>query len=412
MTEPKIRFLKEDGNFFPKWETTFIGDIVERQEHPVKVDKEVEYREIGIRSHGKGIFHKDPVTGKELGNKRVFDIVPDCLVLNIVFAWERAVAKTTTDEVGMIASHRFPMYKPKDGILDLDYIVRYLISDKGKKILELASPGGAGRNRTLGQKAFMESELPLPCYEEQKKIAEFFDKIDDVISNVEKELEAYIRLKAGMLQKMFPRNGSRVPEVRFPGFTEDWEQRKLGELGSFKNGMNFSKDAMDKGYPFVNLQNIFGRNIIDTDNLGLAEASDNQLKEYNLQKGDVLFVRSSVKLEGVGEAAIVPKNLEKTTYSGFVIRFRDEADMDINFKRFIFGTKPIRDQIMAKATNSANKNISQDVLNNLKLYLPIKAEQQKIGEYFSNLDNLITLHQHEHEVWLSIKKGYIKKMFI
>ena len=200
--------------------------------------------------------------------------------------------------------------------------------------------------------------------------------------------------------------------MRFPGFTEDWEQRKLGELGSFKNGMNFSKDAMDKGYPFVNLQNIFGRNIIDTDNLGLAEASDNQLKEYNLQKGDVLFVRSSVKLEGVGEAAIVPKNLEKTTYSGFVIRFRDEADMDINFKRFIFGTKPIRDQIMAKATNSANKNISQDVLNNLKLYLPIKAEQQKIGEYFSNLDNLITLHQHEHEVWLSIKKGYIKKMFI
>ena len=162
MTEPKIRFLKEDGNYFPKWETTFIGEIVERQEHPVKVDKEVEYREIGIRSHGKGIFHKEPVTGKEFGNKRVFDIVPDCLVLNIVFAWERAVAKTTIDEVGMIASHRFPMYKPKNGILDLDYIVRYLISDKGKKLLELASPGGAGRNRTLGQKAFMESELPLP----------------------------------------------------------------------------------------------------------------------------------------------------------------------------------------------------------------------------------------------------------
>ena len=204
---------------------------------------------------------------------------------------------------------------------------------------------------------------------------------------------------------------ANTPKIRFKGFTDDWEQRKLGKLGSFKNGMNFSKDAMDKGYPFVNLQNIFGRNVIDTDDLGLAEASDNQLKEYNLQEGDVLFVRSSVKLEGVGETAIVPKNLENTTYSGFVIRFRDEADMDINFKRFIFGTKPIRDQIMSKATNSANKNISQDVLNNLELYLPIKKEQQKIGEYFSNIDNLITLHQRKCDEMKKLKKYMLKKMF-
>ena len=192
---------------------------------------------------------------------------------------------------------------------------------------------------------------------------------------------------------MFPQNGESEPEIRFPGFTGAWEQRKLGDLGSFKNGMNFSKDAMDKGYPFVNLQNIFGKNVIDIENLGLAEATDNQLKEYNLQEGDVLFVRSSVKLEGVGEAAIVPKNLENTTYSGFVIRFRDEVDMDKNFKRFVFGTKSIRNQIMAKATNSANKNISQDVLNNLEVYLPAKDEQREIGAYFAQLDNLITLHQ-------------------
>ena len=150
---------------------------------------------------------------------------------------------------------------------------------------------------------------------------------------------------------------------------------------------------MGKGYSFVNLQNIFGKNIIDTENLGLAEATDNQLKEYNLKKGDVLFVRSSVKLEGVGEAALVPKDLENTTYSGFVIRFRDESDMDSNFKRFVFGTALIRNQIMAKATNSANKNISQEVLNNLELYVPYKDEQSKIGTYLSNLDNLITLHR-------------------
>lgn len=172
-----------------------------------------------------------------------------------------------------------------------------------------------------------------------------------------------------------------------------WEQRKLGKLGSFKNGMNFSKDAMGHGYAFVNLQNIFGKSVIDTEKLELAEASETQLQEYNLQEGDVLFVRSSVKLEGVGEAAIVPKTLENTTYSGFIIRFRDEFRLDNNFKRFVFSIPNIRKQIMAQATNSANKNISQPVLENLQIYLPQYEEQKAIGACFSKLDHLITLHQ-------------------
>lgn len=167
----------------------------------------------------------------------------------------------------------------------------------------------------------------------------------------------------------------------------------MGDLGSLKNGMNFSKDAMGHGYAFVNLQNIFGNNVVDAKSLGLAEASEKQLLEYSLQKGDVLFVRSSVKLEGVGEAALVAETLENTTYSGFIIRFRDEYGLNNDFKKFVFATKKVRDQIMSQATNSANKNISQSVLENLTFEIPSKDEQKQIGEYFSNLDNLITLHQ-------------------
>ena len=160
--------------------------------------------------------------------------------------------------------------------------------------------------------------------------------------------------------------------------------------------MNFSKEAMGVGYPFVNLQNIFGNNVIDVSDLGKAMASDSQLKDYNLINGDVLFVRSSVKLEGVGEAALVPQTLENTTYSGFIIRFRDEYGLDNNFKRFVFGIDSVRNQIMSHATNSANKNISQSVLENLELAIPSKSEQQKIGAYFSNLDYLITLHHRKY----------------
>ena len=254
-------------------------------------------------------------------------------------------------------------------------------------------------------------EVILPELEEQIRIGKLFENLDNLITLHQRKCDSLKQVKKYMLQKMFPKQGEQVPEIRFAEFTDDWEQRKLGELGNFKNGMNFSKDAMDKGYPFVNLQNIFGKNVIDIDNLGLAEASDKQLKEYNLQEGDVLFVRSSVKLEGVGEAAIVPKRLENTTYSGFVIRFRDESDMDTNYKRFVFGTNSIRNQIMAKATNSANKNISQDVLINLEICVPSKEEQRKIGKYFVNLDNLITLHQRKSDNLKEIKKFMLQNMF-
>ena len=194
-------------------------------------------------------------------------------------------------------------------------------------------------------------------------------------------------------------------------FIHAWEQRKLGELGSLKNGMNFSKDAMGHGYAFVNLQNIFGNNVVDSKCLGLAEASEKQLLEYSLQQGDVLFVRSSVKLEGVGEAALVAENLENTTYSGFIIRFRDEYGLNNDFKKIVFSTKNVRDQIMSQATNSANKNISQSVLENLIFKFPSLAEQQKIGSYFQNLDNLITLHQRKCESLKKVKKSMLQKMF-
>ena len=190
-----------------------------------------------------------------------------------------------------------------------------------------------------------------------------------------------------------------------------WEQRKLGKLGSLKNGMNFSKDAMGHGFPFVNLQNIFGSNVVNVNELGLADATKKQLLEYSLLEGDVLFVRSSVKLEGVGEAALVPENLENTTYSGFIIRFRDEYGLNNDFKKYIFGTKKVRNQIMAQATNSANKNISQGVLENLTVEVPSFDEQAKIGEYFSNLDHLITLHQHKCDEMKKLKKYMLQKMF-
>lgn len=179
-----------------------VSEVVTKIRNGFTPKPDVLYQEIGIRSHAKGIFHKEPVTGKSLGNKSVFWIEPDCFVVNIVFAWEQAVAKTTEAEVGMIASHRFPMYKPKEGILDLDYLLYFFKSAKGKNLLELASPGGAGRNKTLGQSEFLKLKIPVPSIEEQKKIVRLLNAADKEIELQKKKIEAIKLQKKGLMQQL------------------------------------------------------------------------------------------------------------------------------------------------------------------------------------------------------------------
>ena len=119
---PELRFPEFDGN----WDTDRIDNFLVRHVDPVDVDLETNYKQIGIRSHGKGIFHKEAVTGRELGNKRVYWVHPNAFVVNIVFAWEQAVALTSSDEDGFIASHRFLMFLPKQNRASLEVENTYL----------------------------------------------------------------------------------------------------------------------------------------------------------------------------------------------------------------------------------------------------------------------------------------------
>ena len=206
------------------WTEYAIGDCLKRVERPVKVQADEMYTQIGIRSHGKGVFYKEPVSGESLGNKAVFWIEPDCFVLNIVFAWEQAIGKTTQNEVGMIGSHRFPMYRPVGDKIDIDYLISYLMTKRGKDILEAASPGGAGRNRTLGQDRFLKSKIILPPLAEQRHIAEILTIQDKVIALKEKLLAEKQRQRKYLMQQLL------TGKKRLPGFDGEWKQNKLGKL--------------------------------------------------------------------------------------------------------------------------------------------------------------------------------------
>ena len=201
-TVPRLRF--PEFRKAKAWRKRKISEVLTKTSIPVQVEPERTYREIGIRSHGKGVFHKEPVSGAVIADKRVFQVVEDALVLNIVFAWERAVATTSKDEVGMIASHRFPMYVPKSEGCDVRFMKHALLTPQGKNLLGIASPGGAGRNRTLGQDIFEDSGIIIPDKEEQAKIADCIRSVDDLITAQTAKLESVKSHKRGLTQQLFP----------------------------------------------------------------------------------------------------------------------------------------------------------------------------------------------------------------
>jgi type I restriction enzyme S subunit len=155
------------------WKLRKLRRLITRVRRPVKVDPDAEYREIGIRSWGRGIFHKDAVRGALLEDKNVFVIEPDDFVLNIVFAWEGAIAVATEAERGMVGSHRFPTFRCADEI-DLDYLLMVFQTEQGRSLMEVNSPGAAGRNKTIRLNQFLDEMIPLPPIDEQREIIRQF----------------------------------------------------------------------------------------------------------------------------------------------------------------------------------------------------------------------------------------------
>ena len=397
--KPKVRF----AGFTEAWEQRKFEKIAIRSSAMAVCSRSlpgVEYEDIISE---QGILNKDIKT------KRAVKIGIKFLPGDVLFGKLRPYLKNwlLPDFTG-VAVGDFWVLQPSE--IDSQYLY-YLIQTPAFQ--EVSNQSTGTKMPRADWNLVANSMFFLPQNDdEQTCIGTFFRQLDRLITLHQRKRGRLENIKKAMLEKMFPKNGADVPEIRFAGFTEAWEQRKLGDLGSLKNGMNFKKDAMGVGFPFVTLQNIFGKTEIDVDNLGLAMASSSQLKDYNLLEGDVLFVRSSVKLEGVGEAAIVPVTLENTTYSGFVIRFRDEVGLSKSFKRFVFQTTMVRQQIMSQATDSANKNISQTVLSNLAVMVPAYEEQARIGTFFRHLDRLITLHQRKVTLLQNIKKACLEKMFV
>lgn len=192
---------------------------------------------------------------------------------------------------------------------------------------------------------------------------------------------------------------------------EDWKVLTLGEIGEFKNGINKSKEDFGFGFPFVNLMDVFGKpKIFGNEKFDLINSNDTERKLYNLKKGDVLFIRSSVKPSGVGLTSVISVDLNDTVFSGFLIRFRDKLGIDNNYKLHCFYDSRFRSDIISNSSVSANTNINQEALKKLRLKVPPLPEQKAIAQVLSDTDILIQTLEQKLAKKRAIKQGAMQQL--
>ncbi|EOL8878887.1 restriction endonuclease subunit S [Enterobacter mori] len=400
---PKIRFK----SFSAPLGKHKIEDILARFVSPVSVSKIERYREIGIRSHGRGLFHKEEVSGAELGNKRVFWIKKDAVIFNIVFAWEQAVAITSSKDERCIASHRFPMYLPKDNKCNTDYIRRYFLTKKGKYLLELASPGGAGRNKTLGQKNFDELVVTIPDVTEQTKIADFLSSVDEKITLLNKQYDLLCQYKKGIMQKIFSRKLRFMDdnEAAFPV----WENQKLGDVAIFLKGKGVAKkDIVEDGerecIRYGELYTDYGEVI-----------SKIKSRTNQSMTNSILSLSHDVLIPSSGETAIDISKASCVLSDGVILGgdlniIRSKVIDGVFLSYYINSQKKYEIAQMAQGNSVVHLYAKQ--LAKIEILCPCKKEQTKIANFLSALDNKIAVKKAELDKLKTWKQGLLQQLFI
>ena len=246
---------------------------------------------------------------------------------------------------------------------------------------------------------------------EKEQISVYFCNLDNLITLYQKKYDKLNNIKKSMLEKMFPKNGSNVPEIRFTGFTGDWERRKLGEVGSTYTGLSGkSKDDFGHGEgKFITYMNVFSNPIGSSDMLESVEIDDKQNK---VLMGDILFTTSSETPEEVGMSCVWLENSENIYLNSFCFGYRLNELFNPYYLAYMLRSSSIRKEITFLAQGISRYNISKNKMMEIKIPIPNIEEQIQIGEYFKQLDKLIVLHQRKVEKLQNIKKACLEKMFI
>ncbi|MDG0264824.1 restriction endonuclease subunit S [Streptococcus thermophilus] len=299
--------------------------------------------------------------------------------------------------------------RPISEMILSEYISIFINSPYGMKQISGMEAGGAQKNVNAG--IVQNLLIPLPSLDEQKKISNFILKLDDTIALHQRKLDLLKEQKKGYLQKMFPKNGAKVPELRFAGFADDWEERKLS------SGLREYTDRVivedDKEYYQISVRNNFGGITLRGSKIGNKIGRKRQAK-INLTKypQTLIFTRQTVEQGGIGwvdkycDGAIVTENMPTISLDTSVFSKYFLTNL---FQTRIFYKNAILDNIEG---GSAQIAIHESKFLSSILLFPNLDEQEKIGQFFKQLDNTIALHQRKIDLLKEQKKGFLQKMFV
>ena len=407
---PQLRFPE----FTDAWKQRELGEIAERV---TRRNSSLESQTPLTISAEYGLIDQNKFFGKRIAAK---DLSNYYLIQKGEFAYN----KSTSNDAPWGAIKRLDCYN--NGALSTLYIVFKIKDNKScysdflvtyygtslwhKGVKEIATEGA--RNHGLlnvSPSDFFRTKLVIPQdFEEQRKIGAFFTQLDNTITLQQRKLNSLQKLKKGLLQKMFPKNGENIPEIRFPEFSDAWKQRELCSLTKRIQGNDGRMDldilTISAGNGWMKQEERFSGNI-----------AGKEQKNYTLlHKGELSYNHGNSKLAKYG-AVFSLQNFEEALVPRVYHSFKMLSG-SAKFIEYYFATK-LPDRELGKLISSGARmdgllNIKYDDFMGIKLTIPSEMEQHKISTFFSKLDNTITLQQRKLESLQKLKKGLLQQMFI
>ncbi|KAA6447700.1 restriction endonuclease subunit S [Bacillus swezeyi] len=311
------------------------------------------------------------------------------------------------EELDNTAAHALIMFSNYREKADPYFLNYQFQTHKSKKKLGSITTGNTIKHILASEmKKFL---VDIPGYEEQQTIGNFFKLIDDTIALHQQELTTLKQTKQGFLQKMFPKEGESVPEVRFPGFTEEWEERKLGELADFSKGNGYSKsDLTDKGKPIILYGRLYTRyeTVIDSVDTFAIEKENSVISKGN----EVIIPSSGETSEDISRASAVSR--PGIILGGDLNIVHPANDIDPVFLALTISNGKQQKELSRRAQGKSVVHLHNSDLKEVNLLLPKTEEQIKIRDFFKQLDDNIALNQRELDALKETKKAFLQKMFV
>ena len=392
-------YVKDKDGIYPRdWASKKIGQWLKLAERSIVLQDEEEYQLVTIRRGFGGVDSRGSFLGKNVLVKNYFIVKTGDFIISKRQIAHGACGIVPPELDGAVVSNEYNVFLPQDGT-NIQMFNLMMQLPHYKRLFYLMSDGVHIEKLLFKTQDWMKRTLAMPLLKEQKKIAEILATQDKAIELQARKIEELKRFKKGCLEKMFPRKGQKVPEKRFPGFTDDWERRKLGGVTTSYSGGTPTvgvKEYYDGQIPFIRSAEINS----ESTELFISEKGLNVSSARLVSKGDILYALYGATSGEVGRARL------EGAINQAILAIKPIDNYDAEY--LSQWLRKSKQNIVETYLQGGQGNLSGAIVKELIVDFPSYNEQQIIGQYFANLDHLITLHQRKLEEMKNQKKALMQ----